>query len=102
MPDETVRIPADITKPRLIDYLWVNDQTDTPTLILESESSTLVNSLSSQHGGFRDVLNKLGENEPVSYSRVSGGDSNNGRTVNIDYPMATMILTGTYDQAVRM
>jgi protein gp37 len=102
MPDKTVRIPADITKPRLIDYLWVNDQTDTPTLILESESSTLVNSLSSQHGGFRDVLNKLGENEPVSYSRVSGGDSNNGRTVKIDYPMASMVLTGTYDQAERM
>jgi protein gp37 len=102
MPKKTVRIPADVSKTRLIDHLWVNSQTDTPTLILESESSTLVSSLSSQHGGFRDVLNKLGENEPISYSRVSGGDSNNGRTVNIDYPMASMVLTGTYDQAVRM
>lgn len=102
MPKKTVRIPGDISKTRLIDHLWVNCQTDTPILTLESESSTLVNSLSSQHGGFRDVLNKLGENEPVSYSRVSGGDSNNGRTINIDYPMASMVLTGTYDQAVRM
>jgi hypothetical protein len=102
MPNKTVRIPGDISKTRLVDHLWVNDQTDTPTLILESESSTIVNALSSQHGGFRDVLNKLGENEPVNYSRVSGGDSNNGRMVNIDYPMATMVLTGTYDQAVRM
>ena len=102
MPKKTVRIPGDISKTRLVDHLWVNSQTDTPTLILESESSTLVNALSSQHGGFRDILNKLGENEPVSYSRVSGGDSNNGRTVNIDYPMASMVLTGTYDQAERM
>lgn len=102
MPNKTVRIPGDISKTRLVDHLWVNNQTDTPTLILESESSTLVNALSSQHGGFRDVLNKLGENEPISYSRVSGGDSNNGRTVNIDYPMASVVLTGTYDQAQNM
>ena len=102
MPKKTVRIPGDISKTRLVDHLWVNSQTDTPTLILESESSTLVSSLSSQHGGFRDVLNKLGENEPISYSRVSGGDTNNGRTVKIDYPMASMVLTGTYDQAQQM
>jgi hypothetical protein len=102
MPDKTVNIPGDILKTRIIDHLWVNSQTDTPTLFLESESSTMVNSLLSQHGGFRDVLNKVGENEPIGYSRVSGGDSNNGRIFKIDYPMATMILTGTYDQAVRM
>jgi len=102
MPEKILRIPGDISKTRLIDHLWVNSRTDTPTLLLESESSTLVNALSGQHGGFRDVLNKLGENEPISYSRVSGGDSNNGRTVNIDYPMASMVLTGTYDQAERM
>lgn len=38
----------------------------------------------------------------IGYSRVSGGDSNNGRTVKIDYPMASMVLTGTYDQAQQM
>jgi hypothetical protein len=101
MPDKTVKIPGDILKTRINDHLWVNNQTDTPTLFLESESSTIVNALLSQHGGFRDVLNKFAENEPIGYSRVSGGGPN-GRTVNIDYPMATMVLTGTYDQAVRM
>ena len=102
MPEKTIRIPGDISKTRLIDHLWVNSQTDTPTLILESESSTLVSALAGQHGGFRDVLNKIGENEPIGYSRVSGGDSNNGRMVNINYPMASIVLTGTYDQAERM
>jgi len=101
MPDKTVKIPGDVLKTRITDHLWVNNQTDTPTLFLESESSTIVNALSSQHGGFRDVLNRFAENEPISYSRVSGGGPN-GRTVNINYPMATMVLTGTYDQAVRM
>lgn len=102
MPDKTVKIPGDVLRTRITDHLWVNNQSDTPTLFLESESSTIVSALLNPHGGFRDVLNKLGENEPIGYSRVSGGNSNNGRTINIDYPMATMILTGTYDQAVRM
>lgn len=102
MPDKTVNIPGDISKTRLIDHFWVNSKSETPTLMVESESSTLVSALASQHGGFRDVLNKIGENEPIAYSRVSGGPSNNGRKVHIDYPMASILLTGTYDQAIRM
>ena len=102
MPDKTVKIPGDISKTRFVDHLWVNSKTDTPTLVIESETSTIVSALASQHGGFRDVINKLGENEPIALSRVSGGESNNGRYTAIDYPMASIVLTGTLDQAVKM
>jgi hypothetical protein len=96
-PDRTVIIAGDITKPRLIDHLWVNSETGTPTLVAESESSTLVNALGGSHGQFRDVLNKLGENERISYSRKK-----DNVTVEVNYPMASILLTGTEDQAAVM
>jgi hypothetical protein len=66
-------------------------------LIAESESSTLVNALGGSHGQFRDVLNKLGENERIGYSRKK-----DNVTVEVNYPMASILLTGTEDQAAVM
>ena len=96
-PKRTVVLPGNITKSRLIDHLWVNSATDTPTLVAESETSTLLSALSNMHGNFYDILNKIGENEFISYSRKKDNE-----TVFVDYPMASILLTGTLDQAVKM
>jgi hypothetical protein len=96
-PNRTVVLPGNITKSRLIDHLWVNSATDTPTIVAESETSTLVSALSNMHGNFYDILNKIGENEFISYSRKKDNE-----TVFVDYPMASILLTGTLDQAVKM
>jgi hypothetical protein len=71
--------------------------TDTPTIIAESETSTLVSALSNGFGNFYDVLNKIGENEPISYSRKK-----DNVTVEVNYPKASILLTGTLDQAIKM
>jgi hypothetical protein len=96
-PKRTVVLPGNITKSRLIDHLWVNSATDTPTIVAESETSTLVSALSNMHGNFYDILNKIGENEFISYSRKKDNE-----TVFVDYPMASILLSGTLDQAVKM
>ena len=96
-PDRAVVLPANVTKTRLIDHLWVNMVTDTPTIIAESETSTLVSALSNGFGNFYDVLNKIGENEPISYSRKK-----DNVTVEVNYPKASILLTGTLDQAIKM
>ena len=96
-PEKTVLIPGNVTKTRLHDHLKVNSEALCPSLVYESETSTLIKAMGGPHGDFRDTMRRIAENEIQSYSRKT-----NNLTIFIDYPYLTILLAGTPDQAKSM
>ena len=96
-PEKTVLIPGNVTKTRLLDHLKVNSDALCPSIVYESETSTLIKAMGGKHGDFADNIRCVAENELQSYSRKTGN-----LTTVIDYPYLSILLAGTPDQAKSM
>jgi len=90
-------IAGNVTKTRLFDHLYVNEEAKCPSFMYASETSTILSALEGAHGGFRDLIRCAAENEPLDLSRKTDTVDRS-----ITFPYLSMLLAGTQNQAAGM
>lgn len=93
-PHYKLYIPANTTKTAVMQLLKENDGRG---IIFETEGDTLADMLKQDYGNFSDILRKAYHHEPLSYFRRS-----NNEDVDIEHPCLSVLLSGTYDQLLRL
>lgn len=87
-------ISANTTKTAVMQLLKENEGRG---IIFETEGDTLADMLRQDYGNFSDILRKAYHHEPLSYFRRS-----NNEDVDITLPALSVVLSGTYDQLLRL
>lgn len=93
-PSKNVLITGNITRARAIEHLCANG--DTPLLIVDSEMDSLTTSMQTDQGGFRAELRKAYHCEYISSSKKTDDE-----ILEAHSPHLSVMVTGTFDQAVR-
>ncbi|MEZ5015925.1 MAG: DUF3987 domain-containing protein [Flavipsychrobacter sp.] len=93
-PHLKLYIPANTTKTAVMQLLMENEGRG---IIFETEGDTLADMLRQDYGNFSDVLRKAYHHEPVSYYRRA-----NNEDVEIPHPELSVVLSGTYDQLLKL
>ncbi len=96
-PFNVVLIPANTSSSKMISHLADNDKNNTPSIIIESEIDTLVNSVKNDWGDFSDTLRKGFHNESVRQSRKIDDSY-----YEIKSPKLAVALSGTMNQVKKL
>jgi hypothetical protein len=94
-PMRVLFIPGNVTSSKLIQHLADNGP-DYPSLIVESELDTVINSVKSDFGGHSDIFRNVFHNEGISSSR-----RNFNEYLEVSTPKLAILQTGTGDQVAR-
>lgn len=93
-PRKNVLLSGNITRARVIEHLCANQ--DTPLIIVDSEMDSISTSMQVDHGGFRAELRKAYHGEFIGSSKKTDDE-----LLETDFPHMSIMVTGTYDQAVK-
>lgn len=93
-PRKNVLLSGNITRARVIEHLCANQ--DTPLIIVDSEMDSITTSMQVDHGGFRAELRKAYHGEFIGSSKKTDDE-----LLETDFPHMSIMVTGTYDQAVK-
>jgi hypothetical protein len=93
-PRKNVLLSGNITRARVIEHLCANQ--DTPLIIVDSEMDSITTSMQVDHGGFRAELRKAYHGEFIGSSKKTDDE-----LLETDCPHMSIMVTGTYDQAVK-
>jgi hypothetical protein len=93
-PRKNVLLSGNITRARVIEHLCANE--DTPLIIVDSEMDSITTSMQVDHGGFRAELRKAYHGEFIGSSKKTDDE-----LLESDFPHMSIMVTGTYDQAVK-
>ena len=96
-PFNVVLIPANTSSSKMIGHLADNDKCNIPSVIIESEIDTLVNSFKNEWGNFSDTLRKGFHNEPVRLSRKTVDEY-----IEVKSPKLAVVLSGTMSQVKKL
>lgn len=87
-------IPANTTKTAVMQLMQENGGRG---IIFETEGDTLADMLKQDYGNFSDILRKAYHHEPISFFRRA-----NNEDVTVSEPALSVVLSGTYDQLVKL
>ncbi len=87
-------IPANTTKTAVMQLLEENGGRG---IIFETEGDTLADMLKQDYGNFSDILRKAYHHEAISFFRRA-----NNEDVTVNDPALSVVLSGTYDQLVKL
>lgn len=93
-PRKNVLLSGNITRARVIEHLCANQYT--PLIIVDSEMDSITTSMQVDHGGFRAELRKAYHGEFIGSSKKTDDE-----LLETDFPHMSIMVTGTYDQAVK-
>jgi hypothetical protein len=93
-PSRNVLLTGNITRARVIQHLCANEEV--PLMLIDSEMDSITTSMQADNGGFRAELRKAYHHEFISSSKKTDDE-----LLEVKSPHLSMLITGTFDQAVR-